>query len=93
VFNRIADPVKIGSLSNLVNLALILLPPVMYPVDLLPGVLQLISQAVPTVALKMVALSIYGLTAETPIIAVAALAAYFAVFTLLAVKTSHWGED
>jgi len=93
VFNRIADPVKIGSLSNLVNLALILLPPVMYPVDLLPGALQLISQAIPTVALKMVALSIYGLTAETPIVAVAALALYFAAFTLLAVKTSHWGEE
>jgi len=93
VFNRIADPVKIGSLANLVNLALILLPPVMYPVELLPKILQRICQAVPTVALKMIALSIYGLTPQPSSIAITATIAYFVIFTGLALKTTHWGEE
>ncbi len=93
VFNKMADPVKISSLANLMNLALIMLPPVIYPIELLPEPLRLVSLLVPTVDLKVIAMYAYGMRVVVPLLpALVLLLTYYVVFTVLAVRSSSWGE-
>jgi ABC-2 type transport system permease protein len=86
-YGKLADPLRVSSAANLLNLLLILLPPVIYPVSILPRELQLASALVPTVALKLVAQHLAGVPAEVPpLLSAAAAAAYTALFTALALR-------
>jgi len=43
IYGKLADPLRVSSIANLLNLLLILLPPVMYPISILPTAVQLAS--------------------------------------------------
>ncbi len=93
LFNRLDDPVRINSLATLINLGLIMLPPVIYPIDLLPEWIQKAAVFIPTVALKYVTLYVFKeFTGPTPIIEALVVVMYFILFGLLALKSNFWGE-
>jgi ABC-type multidrug transport system permease subunit len=87
IYGRLADPLRISSASNLLNLVLILLPPVIYPISILPYSLQLISIAIPTVSLKLIAQHLIGITTDIPLaVPTAIVIIYTATFTILATR-------
>jgi ABC-type multidrug transport system permease subunit len=87
VYGKLADPMRVSSAASLLNLLLILLPPVIYPVSILPRELQMVSTLIPTVALKLVAQHPVGVPTEVPpLLPAAATAAYTALFTALALR-------
>jgi ABC-2 type transport system permease protein len=87
VYGKLADPMRVSSAASLLNLLIILLPPVIYPVSILPRELQLMSTLIPTVALKLVAQHLVGVPTEVPpILPAAVTATYTALFTALALR-------
>jgi ABC-2 type transport system permease protein len=87
VYGKLADPMRVSSAASLLNLLLILLPPVIYPVSILPPELQLVSALIPTVALKLVAQHLVGVPTEVPFLMPAAVTvAYAVLFTTLALR-------
>jgi ABC-2 type transport system permease protein len=87
VYGKLADPMRVSSVASLLNLLLILLPPVIYPVSILPPELQLVSALIPTVALKLVAQHLVGVPTEVPFLMPAAVTvAYAVLFTTLALR-------
>lgn len=102
IYSKLADPLRISSAANVLNLLLILLPPVIYPVSILPQSiqigtvnlpLQLMSTLVPTVSLKLIALHLLGLNTNIPLhIPVIVTIVYFLVFSTLALRQRILGE-
>jgi len=102
IYGKLADPLRISSAANVLNLLLILLPPVIYPVSILPQStqigtvnlpLQLMSTLVPTVSLKLIALHLLGLNVIIPLhIPVIVTVVYFLVFSTLALRQRILGE-
>jgi ABC-2 type transport system permease protein len=87
IYGKLADPLRISGAANLLNLLLILLPPVMYPASILPTAIQLASAAIPTVSLKLVALHLMGVGTDVPLLVPAfTVVAHIAVFLALALR-------
>jgi ABC-2 type transport system permease protein len=91
--NSARDPARLGAAANVLHFLLILLPPVYYPVSVLPEWASHLALLVPTASLSHV-LSYQLALAQSPhvLIPISILILYSLAFSLLATKYSQWSE-
>jgi ABC-2 type transport system permease protein len=87
MYGRLADPLRISSVANLLNLLIILIPPVLYPISFLPSNIQLASIIIPTVSLKLLALHLIGVETGIPFyLPLVIVIIYLIIFMILAIR-------
>jgi ABC-2 type transport system permease protein len=92
--NFARDPVKLSSVTNLLYYLLTILPPVYYPVSLLPQWASYLALLIPTTSLSHILSYLIHLN-QNPFhtIPFTILTVYAFVFTLMALRYSKWRED
>ena len=90
----VKKPTNISALTNPVSMILIMLPPVFYPLRVLPHWLQPAALAVPTAAAAELARSLAGyMNAVSPTWPLAVLLVWALVAVAAARKTIRWGHE
>ena len=91
---RLKNPRNISAITNPLYTLTIFLPPVYYPLTLLPALLKELSLVIPTVSLmEMARWSTNFPTACNPSLFIISLLAWSAVTTLLVAKKLKWGSE
>lgn len=91
--NFARDPAKLSAIANLLYYLLIMLPPVYYPVSVLPAWASYMTLLVPTASLSHLLSYQFALN-QSPhlIVPTLILFLYSMIFTLLAIKYTRWSE-
>jgi len=91
---RVEKPINVSAITNPISWLLTILPPVYYPLALIPKSLRLIAILAPTSAAAEVARQLSGLEYGIPLTyPVAVLTAWVTVGTYLLIKTMRWGLE
>lgn len=91
--NFAKDPVKLGAFANLLYYLLTVLPPVYYPVSVLPQWASYLALLIPTTSLSHTLSYLMRLNQSPPIaIPISILTVYSLIFTLMALRYSKWRE-
>jgi len=93
---HIADMRHVWALESLLSMVLSMLPPIYYPITLLPGWAQTLSMVVPTTHAALLAkdaAGLAGLSSPQKIASLLILTAWTALFMTIAAKRSRWRED
>jgi len=92
IATRVENPIHIGTASTVTSILLVILPPVYYPLQLIPHPYRLVALIAPTTYPAHLIRSILLGAEDDPSIYWVGFIVYITVITLLALKKGRWRE-
>ncbi|WP_460041036.1 ABC transporter permease [Thermococcus atlanticus] len=92
IATNVKNVVHVDALSNLLSTALVLIPPVYYPLSRLPPIFQKLALLIPTTYIAELMRIVFGLSSSKASIYLAGALIYMLVFSVLTAKKIKWRE-
>lgn len=90
---KVRNPTNISAITNPLTTLTVILPPVYYPITVLPSYLQTIALILPPVSMVEIGRWIAGFSPTFPLVPIGIIAAWILGITIVFWKTMKWGLE